>query len=232
MAWLADFYRVTPALRSVLLELAEESEKKGWWEVFGASLSESYTSYIGLEAGAESMLTWQNVMVPGLLQTADYARGVFGSGHPLVTVTPTDVESAVQARMRRQRLLDGPSPLVVNALIDESVLRRRFGSPEVMRDQLRHIIEVAQLPHVSVRIVPLDGWSGSLAYAFVLLRFPSREGLDGMHEDVVYCEHATGAAFGEHPDETSQAERHFRRMSAEAALSEEDSLTMIGELCR
>lgn len=231
VALLADFYHVSPATRSALLSLAEESEGKGWWEAFGDSLAESYMSYIGLEAGAESMFTWQNVTVPGLLQTADYARSVIGLGHPLSAIPPTEVERAVRVRMRRQRLLEGAAPLVVNALIDESVLHRRFGPPEVMRDQLRHILDVAQLPNLSVRIVPLDGPHGPSTHAFVLLKFPPREGLDGMHEDLVYYEHATGAVFEERYAETYRVEQLFHQMLAEA-LSEEDSLKMLGELSR
>ncbi|MET9338548.1 DUF5753 domain-containing protein [Nonomuraea sp. NPDC003804] len=231
VALLADFYDVSPSARAALLALAEESEGKGWWEAFGDSLNESYMSYIGLEAGADSMLTWQNVTVPGLLQTVDYARSVIGLGHSLSAIPPAEVERLVRVRMRRQQMLEGPSPLVVNALIDESVLHRRFGTPEVMRDQLRHILEVAQLPNVSVRIVPLDGPHGPLTHAFVLLKFPSREGLDSMHEDLVYFEHATGAVFEERYAETYRVEQLFRQMSADA-LSEEDSLKLLGELGR
>lgn len=231
VALLADFYQVSPAARAELLALAEEAGEKGWWEAYGDSLAESYMSYIGLESGAESMLTWQNVTVPGLLQTADYARSVNGSGHPLSAIPPAEAERAVRVRMRRQQLLEGPSPLVVNALLDESVLHRRFGPPEVMREQLRHILQVAQLPNVSVRIVPLDAPHGPSTHAFVLLKFPPRPGLDSMHEDLVYFEHATGAVFEERYAETYRVEQLFRQMSAEA-LTEEDSLKMLGELSR
>ncbi|MGW4472878.1 DUF5753 domain-containing protein [Nonomuraea sp. NPDC004354] len=229
VARLADYYEVRPAVRDALLALAAEAEGKGWWEAHGETLSESYTTYIGLEAGAEKALTWQNLVFPGLFQTPDYARAVIGFGDAWSPLPPTQIDRLVKVRTRRQHVLEGPDPLQLSVLLEESVLMRRFGSPEVMRDQLKHVLEVAELPNVTIRVVPLE--RSSVFHSFVLLKFPQREGLDALHDDYVYIENATDAIFEENEQKTFAYERVFHRISA-AALSEEDSLKLIGEHAR
>lgn len=229
VARLADFYQVRPAVREALLALAAEAEGKGWWEAHGESLSESYTTFIGLEAGAATMLTWQNVIFPGLLQTADYAKALISFGDAWNALPPTQIDRLVRVRARRGRILEDPDPLNLTVLLDESVLMRRFGSLEVMRNQLRHVLQVAELPNVTIRVVPLD--RSSAFHSFVLLKFPQREGLDRLHDDLVYIENATDAILEESEQKTFAYERVFHQVSA-AALSEEDSLKLIGELAR
>ncbi|GAA2655820.1 DUF5753 domain-containing protein [Nonomuraea recticatena] len=229
VARLADFYQVRPAVRDALLTLAAEAEGKGWWDAHNESLSESYTTFIGLEAGAEKALTWQNIVFPGLLQTPDYARALIGFGDAWSPQPPTQIERLVRVRTRRGHILEGPDPLSLSVLLEESVLMRRFGSPEVMRDQVRHVLRMAEQPNVSVRVVPLErSW---VFHGFVLLKFPQCEGLDALHDDIVYIENARDAIFEENEQETFAYERVFHRILA-AALSEEDSLKLIGEHAR
>ena len=229
VARLADYHRVDPPLRATLLALAAESEARGWWEEYADSLPDSYTHYIGLESGAESMLTWQNVIFPGLFQTADYARAAMGLGHPLNTVSPAEVERRARLRLRRQELLAGENPLVITALIDESVLYRRFGTRKVMREQLERVVEIAALPNVSVRVLELDAPHMHSHHGFVLLRFPQREQLRRVHDDVVYLEKVTGGAFEEGEEETHHFSRLFHQMSTEA-LSESESVALIAKI--
>ncbi|MEV4058951.1 DUF5753 domain-containing protein [Nonomuraea dietziae] len=228
VALLADFYHVSPAARAELLALAEEAEGKGWWDALD-SISESYANFIGLESGAEAIFTWQNVIFPGLLQTSDYARALIGFGDAWSALSPAQTERLVRVRARRARVLEEANPPQLTVLLEESVLMRRFGSPEVMRDQLRHILDVATRPNVSVRVVPLE--RSSPFHSFVLLKFPQRKGLGDMHDDLVYIENATGAIFDENEEHTFAYERVFFQVST-AALSEEDSLKLIGEHAR
>ncbi|MEU7893535.1 DUF5753 domain-containing protein [Nonomuraea sp. NPDC049152] len=229
VARLADFYQVRPAVREALLALAAEAEGKGWWEAHGDSLSESYATFIGLESGAETMLTWQNVIFPGLLQTAEYAQALISFGDAWSPQPQTHIDRLVKVRARRGRILETPDPLKLVALLEESVILRRFGSAEVMRNQLRHVLQVAELPNVSVRVVPLD--RSSAYHSFVLLKFPQREGLDRLHDDLIYIENATDAILEENEQKTFAYERVFDQVSA-SALSEEDSLKLIGEHAR
>ncbi|MEU7002802.1 helix-turn-helix transcriptional regulator [Nonomuraea sp. NPDC046570] len=229
VARLADFYQIEPKLRETLLALSMESEAKGWWDGYADSLPDSYVNYIGLEWGAQSMLTWQNVIFPGLFQTADYARAAMGLGHPLNTMSPAEVERRARLRLQRQGILQGPGALDISALVDESVLYRRFGTPEVMRDQLLRVVEIARLPNVSIRVLPLNAPHMHAHHGFVLLRFPPRDGLERLHDDVVYLEKVTGGAFEEGEKETYLFDRLFYQMSIEA-MSDEDSVDFIADL--
>ncbi|MGW5681747.1 DUF5753 domain-containing protein [Nonomuraea sp. NPDC003754] len=224
VARLADFYQVQPTVREALLELAEEAEGKGWWEAHSEWLPESYATFIGLEAGAETMLTWQNVVIPGLLQTPEYAQALIGFGDGWSVQSPVQVDRLVKIRERRQRVLESPDPLNLIALFEESVLLRRFGTPEVMRNQLRHLLQAAELPNITIRVVPLE--RSSAYHSFVLLKFPQREGLDRLHDDLVYAENAYSAILEENEQKTLAYERVFHQVSA-AALSEDDSLKLI-----
>ncbi|MBG0827360.1 helix-turn-helix transcriptional regulator [Planomonospora sp. ID67723] len=230
VAALADLYGSPPEWRDLLLALSLEAEERGWWEGYADVLSESYSTYIGLEAGAASMVTWQSLVLPGLLQTSAYARATMRGGLPFVTLSPGKanrmISRLVDVRIHRQSLLDDDPPLHFSALIDESALRRRYGSEEVMRQQLQYILELANRPHVAVRVLPLSADHRAIPDRFVLLRFPERERLGSLHGDVVFIENAYDASFREDEDETYYFDQLFRQMMEEA-LSPEESLALI-----
>jgi hypothetical protein len=176
--------------RDRLLELAREANDPGWWHRYGDVTPEWFDAYLGLEATAELIRTYEIQFVPGLLQTADYARAV-ARLDPSGTRTDSDIERLVALRTRRQRALDREPPLKLWAVIEEAVLRRPIGGKAVLRDQLDALLEATARPNVTVQIIPLES-SGHAATggAFSLLRFPQRD-----LPDIVYLEHLTSALY-------------------------------------
>ena len=143
---LLDLYEVNDERkREYLLTLAREGRQRGWWHPYREMLSERYSTYIGLEADAASVLTFEPLMIPGLLQTADYARGLLAGG-PSEHGTD-EIEKRVEIRLERQKLLTrDDDPLRLWAVMDEAVLRRSMGGPDVARGQLGHLVELSTLP--------------------------------------------------------------------------------------
>jgi hypothetical protein len=176
--------------RDRLLDLAREANDPGWWHRYGDVTPEWFDAYLGLEAAAELIRTYEIQFVPGLLQTADYARAV-ARLDPSGTRTDSEIERLVALRTRRQRALDREPPLKLWAVIEEAVLRRPIGGTAVLRDQLDALLEATARPNVTVQVIPLES-SGHAATggAFSLLRFPQRD-----LPDIVYLEHLTSALY-------------------------------------
>lgn len=165
IARLCDLFRVDDEQRSRLIELAAEGKERTWW-----SRRLPYADYVGLEAAADSISDYGLAVVPGLLQTSDYARALVRAGGP--GLTPDIVEQRVETRMDRQRLLYSPEPPVFAAVLDESVLHRLVESPAVMLAQLGKLLEMSRLPNVSIRVVPFDaGVVPAGVNKFIILRF-------------------------------------------------------------
>src|SRR5580704_5669835 len=155
VARLLEYYEVQGNHRAQLLALAEEATQKGWWEAYSDVLSEGHLEYIGLEAEATSILEWQINVVPGLLQTEQYAREVLSGFQEVATISPRAIERRVETRLTRQQLLTRDEPLEYVALLDESVLYRQRGDQSVMRAQLQRLADVSELSNVTIRVVPL-----------------------------------------------------------------------------
>ena len=169
---LLDYYGVTEPRRAQLLALAVEANERAWWYDYADALSPEYMEFIGLEAEAASELEWQVAAVPGLLQTEEYARAIHTAHQQVVLMPPGVFERRVAVRMIRQQVLTTRNPpLELSAVIDEAVLLRKVGSREVMSEQLRHLAEMAQLPNVELRILPLQSETSLMADSFVVFGF-------------------------------------------------------------
>jgi transcriptional regulator with XRE-family HTH domain len=217
------FYEVDDHHQDELLALAFEASEKGWWEVFSDVLPDEHISLIGLEDEATAEWSWHLEVIPGLLQTEEYARRVNSKGYSLASVPESQIERSVAVRMKRQELLTRDPPLELSAVIDEAVLRRGFGGPAVMRDQLRHLIEIAQLPNVSLRVLPFGDDSTIIMNSFDLLHFGLQS---GKMPDVVYTEHFRATLYFEGEMDTHQYRMVFGRLK-EAALGEMESVQLI-----
>ena len=168
---LLDVYGVSGDHRRRLLTLAEEATHKGWWEDYSDILTEEHLAFIGLEAEATSILQWQINVVPGLLQTPDYAREIF-SGYQDVRATPPGViERRVETRIRRRDVLTRDQPLELNVVLDESVLRRQRGDRAVMHEQLTYLGDISTRPNITLQILPLSGPKGLAIDSFTILHF-------------------------------------------------------------
>jgi len=190
---LLALYGVDESYGDELLALARESGKKGRLIRATAGFPQ-VAGYVSAEAEAESVWSWEPQVIPGLLQTADYARAVRQPWLEMFPGPPSEIDRWVETRLLRQQVLTRDPPLQLSVVIDESVLRRSFGGRTVMRQQLEHLAERSELPNVEVRIYPLSGDHPLLATAgFSYMQFPqvhdvplhdivSIENLEGDHD--------------------------------------------------
>jgi len=196
--------------RDRLLTLARQANTPGWWHRYGDVLPSWFQSYLGLEAAASLIRTYEVQFVPGLLQSRDYARAVVLLGHR--KARPAEVDRRVELRMARQALLNKADAPQFWAVIDEAVLRRPIGSPAVLRGQIEALIELTKLPNVRIQIVPFEvGGHAAAGGAFSILRFPAED-----MSDVVYVEQLTSALYLEKPEDIDLYAETMERLSIEA----------------
>jgi transcriptional regulator with XRE-family HTH domain len=182
---LLAFYRINGERHTALMTLADEARKRGWWEEY-SDLPGDYSTYIGLEDEADSAAHSDTLVVPGLLQTEDYALEIVKGWNAIATITPQEIERRVDVRMRRQQVLFRPDPLTMSIILDESVLARRHGSPATMRKQLERLLEFTDLPTISLQILPLAALHTIVADSFIILAFSPIH--DVVFPDVVHVE--------------------------------------------
>ncbi|RAY12533.1 transcriptional regulator [Actinomadura craniellae] len=204
--------------RDRLLALGRDARKRGgWWSSYRDLLP---GPYVQLEAEASLVRTYQPSIVPGLLQTADYARAVVRSADS--RISSDEVERRVAARGKRQERLRAEHPLALRALVDEAALRRGAGDPGTTREQMGHLIEMARLPNVSIRVLAFEaGIYPSVGWPFVILTFPEPD-----DPDIGYIEYRTGARCLEEAREVATCQADFGRLTR-TALSEDDSVKLI-----
>ena len=223
VAALLGFYQVAKPLREELLELVRRAAEPGWWQVQGSRLPELWQELIDFERSATAIINYEPLLIPGLLQTADYAGALIAAANP--ALSEDEVETRVAARTTRQALLGRPHPPRLLALLEEGVLRRLVSDPGLMRRQVRHLEDAATRSNVTVQVVPTAaGAHPGLGGPFVILEF------DG-DPTLVYLENRRGSAILEEEDDIAEATmalRHLQRI----ALSSEDSLALLAEVAR
>jgi len=221
---LLDYYQITGPRRDLLLGLAEDATHKGWWEEFADTLSPDYRQHIGLEDEASSISTWHVEVVPGLLQTADYARHIISSYGGVEPVTPGMIERMVRVRMLRQQVLERDPGLQLSVVIDESVLKRRIGDDSVMHEQLQRLAREADRPNLRLQILPLDAQHRVFGVSFVIFRFGTDR--EAMLQDVVSTEHLRSFFLLEDERETYLQRLAFQ-MLVDASLDPASSKALI-----
>jgi transcriptional regulator with XRE-family HTH domain len=184
---LLDYYEITGSRRALLVSLAEDAARKGWWEEFADVLSADYQQFIGLEHEASSIDIWHVEVVTGLLQTEAYARHIISSYNQVERISPGMIERLVKIRMRRQQVLNREAAPQISVVLDESVLKRRIGDESVMYQQLQRLAREANRPNVTLQIFPLEAQHNVFGESFVLFRFGPDN--DAMLQDVVSTEH-------------------------------------------
>jgi transcriptional regulator with XRE-family HTH domain len=221
IADLLTLYGVTSEQdRSAMQELARQASAVGWWHDYADVMPNWFEPYVGLEEAAASIRSYEIQFVPGLLQTADYARAVALLGHP---ARPADeVERRVSLRMARQAVLYRATPVHLWAVLDEAVLLRPIGGADVMRGQLEHLIEISARPNVSLQLVPLElGGHAAAGGPFSILRFGERD-----LPDLVYLEQLTSALYLDKRETVDHYLFVMDRLCV-AALSTSDSVDAI-----
>lgn len=200
-----------------LVQTAREARQKAWWHPYG---DVALGPYVGLEAASDTIQAYEALLVPGLLQTREYARAAIRAARP--DLAPAEIERRVDLRLARQRLLDGDDPPEMWLVLDEAVLRRRVGGPEVMRDQLEHLSAAAQATNLTLQVLPFEsGEHAGMDGAFVILGFP-----DIADPDVVYLDNATGGLYLETDEELRRYTLMFDHLRA-AALKPDNSLERV-----
>jgi Domain of unknown function (DUF5753)/Helix-turn-helix domain len=196
--------------RERLLSLARQANTPGWWHRYGDVLPNWFQSYLGLEAAASMIRTYEVQFVPGLLQTADYARAVVLLGHGRARLE--EIDRRVDLRMRRQSILDRPDAVQLWAVIDEAVLRRPVGSRAVMRGQIESLIDATGRTSVHLQVIPFRvGGHSAAGGAFSILRFPDQE-----LPDIVYVEQLSSALYLDKRDDVELYVDAMERLCVEA----------------
>ncbi|MFJ4620103.1 helix-turn-helix domain-containing protein [Streptomyces sp. NPDC088812] len=206
-----------------LMQMAKDSRQQGWWHAFG---DVPYSVYIGLETDAASLRVYDPQVVPGLLQTRQYAETLISGALP--ETVPTEIEKRVQVRMRRQeRISAEENPLRLWTVMDEAALRRVVGNRSLMRDQLEHLVEQSQLPHVTVQVIPFEmGAHPGLNGQYAILEFP-----DASDSSVVYIEGVTSDLYLEKPNDVQKYSVMYEHLRAQA-LNVDQSRQFIADIAK
>lgn len=213
---LSPMYGLPPEERSRLLALAEEANQPGWWVSYGKLVPDWFKLYLGYESDASELNTYESELVPGLLQTEDYARAVVQAAKP--DSTEAELDRQVDLRRERQRRITGDHPPIMRAVLNEAVLLRKVGGAEIMRDQLRHLERLADLPHVTIQVLPFDaGAHPAMTAPFNMLAFEDEPAMA-----TVYLENGRGSLYLERPADLARYRAMFRQLAGlalEPALS-------------
>ncbi|GLZ15046.1 transcriptional regulator [Actinomadura sp. NBRC 104425] len=222
VAAMLELYGCDEAIKLALMQLARDIRKRGWWSAFGDVLAGSFAE---LEDDAVQIRAWEVQFVPGLLQTSDYALAVIRAGNP---DEPEEVNlRRLQARMARRAILERQSAPALVCVLDEAVLRRPVGGPEVMARQLDALVDVGKKPNVSIRVMPTGiGEHAGMDGPFVILGFDSP-----LDPDVVYLEGMGGEIYLEDVEQVSRCSVRFDRI-CDQALSEQESAALIKDIAK
>jgi transcriptional regulator with XRE-family HTH domain len=211
---LLKLYGVDEDETATLVALAIQANSPGWWHKYGDVLPDWFQVYVGLEEAASLIRLYEVQFVPGLLQTADYARAVVRLGQP--GAAPEEIESRISLRMGRQELLTKPGGPRLWAIVDEAALRRPIGGREVMRAQLEQLILATEEPQVTLQVMPFrSGGHAAEAGAFTIMRFPEPD-----LPDVVYLEQLTSALYLDKRDDVEKYTEVMERLSVESESPE------------
>jgi transcriptional regulator with XRE-family HTH domain len=214
-----ELYRVDPARREAMVQIAREARQRGWWHKF-VDVPDGVPAYVGLETAATSIDVYMSLIVPALLQTADYAKAIIGAVRP--DLPRAEIDRRVELRMSRQALLDRDDPPELRVLLDEAVLQRPVGGPAVMAAQLRRLLEDAERPAVTLRVLPIaTGAHAGMDGPFTIFGFPAPA-----EPDVVALDSAADALYLEGPEDLRRYRRVFERLLP-AALPPEESTAFI-----
>jgi Domain of unknown function (DUF5753) len=220
---LCDLYGVTgQEERDHLTALAREGKGQAWWQPY--DLDQPYKTFVGLEAEAISISDYGAGVIPGLLQTPDYARVLHEAILP--ELSPDEIAQRIEVRSIRQRVLSRPDPPQFTAIMDEAVLHRGVGGPAVMREQLKRVVQVASWPNVTIRVLPFRaGAHAALDSTFILLEFATPV------PGVIYVDGLVGQIYLERKQDVQRYHQVFDQLWA-LSLGAQESIDLITEVSR
>jgi transcriptional regulator with XRE-family HTH domain len=218
---LCRLYQVHPAECELLMELARQSRERSWWQAYDVP----YKTYIGLEIAAAKISTYLSAVVPGLLQTEDYARALVAGMVPGLGMH--QIRQAVDVRLIRQKILTRDNPPQLHVVIDEASLHRTVGGATTMFEQLQTVIARASLPNVTIQVIPFEaGPHPGMDSPFTILEYD-----EDRSSDVVYVEGLIGNIYLERPEDLQRYRRVFDHLKA-LAFGSKDSLGRIEQIAQ
>jgi len=216
---MAVLYGVRGQRLENLMQLARETREKSWWQQY----ADLRTDLAAFEAEASAILLFEPLIVPGLLQSRDYARAVIRAVRR--DLRSETIERGVEFRMRRQELLAAKEPPIIWAVVDEAILYRMIGDRKVMSQQLEHLEKTAQLPHVTIQVLPFSaGEHAGLDGPFMIIRLP-----EATDKDMVYLEHAGREHYLDDPADVDLYSAIFDHLRA-TALKPEDLVKLLASM--
>lgn len=213
---LLEFYGVGSPHTEALMKMAHDADQRDWWASYGTSVPEYFADFLGMEPVADQVWTYESEYIPGLLQTEEYAE-VFAANSASEQAT-----RFVRLRAARQRRLVDDNPLIMRAVLNEAVLHRVIGCPDLMRRQLQHLIQMTTLPNVTIQVLPFTAQAHSAMTPFVALRFPDEP------LNTVYIELSGGALYFEKPKDVERYVASFGQLAG-LALSEKETIERLKE---
>ena len=217
---LCELYGVTDrAERDRMMILAREGKQRAWWESY--DLADA--TYVGLEAEAVTISAFQSSVVPGLLQTSDYARAAHERSRP--RLEPRQIDLQIEAKLTRQRILTQDDPPSLAVVLDEATLHRMVGGRQVMADQLSKAADMSALPNVTVQVIPFaQGAHPVVESNFTLLELPEPS------PGVVFVEGLIGSTYRARAEDLKRYDEVFAELQS-IALNPKDTAVLIAELC-
>jgi transcriptional regulator with XRE-family HTH domain len=207
---LLEIYEVPAHTRDVLLQLARDARKRGWWDKLSDTIPEYFQSYVGLEEDASSISGYETEYIPGLFQTEEYGRAVI-EAEP-IRPPEEDLAQSLSIRMKRQELLTSANPPEIWMVLNEAVIRREVGGKEAMRRQLRHLLELSRQNTINIQVLAFDtGVHPAMNGGFRVMKFPQLS-----DPDVVYVEYWRGSIYLEAPNDVDAYNRLFDHLRATA----------------
>lgn len=220
---LCQTYGIGAPLIDHLAKLAAESEDRGWLLAYSDTTPNWFERYLGEEAEASEIWNYQAEFIPGLLQTADYCRAVSAVNSP--DATEEEIDRRVELRLARQELLARDKSPHLQVVVNEAVVRRQVGGPDVMREQLRHIEKMAKRPSVTVQVLPFSaGAHPAMTGSFTMLRFPTEGG-----EPTIFVEVDSGALYPDRPSDFERYNWMFGQLR-DLALSPAKSMALVSRV--
>lgn len=222
---LAALYGLPSEERGRLLELTAEANQPGWWVTYGKLVPDWFKMFLGYEGYATDLNTYTSELVDGLMQTPDYTRAIARAANP--AATDTELDRQVDLRRERQQRVDGDNPPNLRVVLNESVLRRKVGGRDVMIGQLKHLLTLSELPHVTIQVLTFEsGAHPAMTAPFTMLGFEPEPGMN-----CVYLENGRGALYLERPADLDRYAVIFGQLT-EQALDPRESRTFMDSLSR
>ncbi len=220
---LCQLYDVDAGTLDYLLRLAGEANQRGWWAAYRDTLPNWAQQLVGLESDAADFWNYESEYVPGLLQTAGYVEAIHRAAQP--GVSDDKITRSVELRRERQERLDTGDPPRLHFYLNEAVVRRVVGGPEVMGEQLEKLVLASRLNHVTLRIIPFStGAHAAMTSSFVLVQFPDEDSAAFAH-----VENERGGIYQEDPGDIDRYTLVVRLLE-EVALSETDTRALVEQV--